>query len=242
LRKESRKILTGIAFLSPNILGFLIFTLFPLVFSMTLAFSNWDIRLHNMFRDEPLRFVGIDNFIRLFREPHFMQYFKNTLFLMLGIPFGIAGSLGAALLLTKDMSVPSKRVWLRVMMTLILIVGLGLLVAGGCGALAMQILFLGLAGTILIAGWAGGRTLYRTVFYTPHFTAGVATFLLWKKLYNPHTGPLNNALTPLLDNLARAVNAAPAPLANQDQGRFGPVVVVDPARWGQAVRGLCHGG
>jgi multiple sugar transport system permease protein len=35
---------------------------------------------------------------------------------------------------------------------------------------------------------------YRTVYYLPTFTAGVALMILWKALYNPETGPINAAL------------------------------------------------
>ncbi|NLB69506.1 MAG: sugar ABC transporter permease, partial [Lentisphaerae bacterium] len=93
---------TGLAFLTPNILGFLAFTLLPLGFSLVLAFTNWDIRFHNMFKDIPLKFVGFENFTGLFREPDFLKYFGNTLFLMLNIPIAMAGSMCAALLLVKD--------------------------------------------------------------------------------------------------------------------------------------------
>jgi len=51
---------------------------------------------------------------------------------------------------------------------------------------------------------------YRTLFYTPHFVMGVPTFLLWKKLYNPETGPINAALRPVLDGVSTAVCAVPA--------------------------------
>jgi multiple sugar transport system permease protein len=52
-------------------------------------------------------------------------------------------------------------------------------------------------------------TAYRTLFYMPHFTAGVATYLLWKKMYNPQTGPINTALRPVLDATAEVTRAMP---------------------------------
>ena len=71
----------GLLFLLPNILGFLSFIFIPLALSLMLAFSNWDLRLHNMFRDEPLSFVGLSNFTRLLGAPEFWRYLGNTLFL-----------------------------------------------------------------------------------------------------------------------------------------------------------------
>ena len=90
MSRERRNSLLGVAFLTPNIVGFLAFTVIPLGFSLMLAFSNWDLRLHNMFKDESIRFVLFDNFTRLFRETDFYRFLGNTLFLMMGIPLGIA--------------------------------------------------------------------------------------------------------------------------------------------------------
>ncbi|MEM9251136.1 MAG: sugar ABC transporter permease [Planctomycetota bacterium] len=185
------------------------FTLLPLIFALVLAFTNWDLRLHNKFKDEPLRFVGIENFVRLLGEEDFWRFFGNTLFFMMGIPFGIAGSLVAAMLLSQDLRGGGKRNAAWIIGGAGLIAGTGILVMVGAGASAMTLLIGGLAGMILITGAVGGLTVYRTLFYLPHFTAGVATFVLWKNLYNPYTGPINGALTPVLEALTSGVNAAP---------------------------------
>jgi len=208
--RERRKLATGLAFIAPNIVGFLTFTLFPLAFSFVMAFTNWDLRLHNMFKEESVRFIGFENFVRLFHEPDFFKYLGNTLFLMMGIPFGVAGSLLAAIMLSQDLRGGNRQVWGLVVACVGLIVGLGTLVMVGCHASAMAILLCGVGALILVGGTFGGQTVYRTLFYFPHFTAGVATFLLWKKLYNPHTGPINNALRPVLNGLGRVVSALPA--------------------------------
>jgi multiple sugar transport system permease protein len=39
-----------------------------------------------------------------------------------------------------------------------------------------------------------GMVVYRTMFYLPTFTNGVALMILWKALYNPDFGPINAAL------------------------------------------------
>lgn len=93
-------------FLAPNLLGFLSFTLLPIVASLVLAFCSWDL-----FGDP--KWVGWGNFIDLvgfrFNEngsleainPRFWYYTANTLFLMLGLPICMAGSLGLAMLLNQ---------------------------------------------------------------------------------------------------------------------------------------------
>lgn len=215
--RDTRRLATGLAFIGPNVAGFLVFTLFPLVFSFVMAFSNWDLRLHNMFKPESVRFVGLENFARLFSEPDFLKYLGNTLFLMMAIPFSVAGSLFAAILLSQDLRGGSRQTWLGVLLCVTLLVSAGTLVVVGAGATAMTVLVVGLAGAILFGGVCGGQTTHRTLFYFPHFTAGVATFLLWKKLYSPHTGPVNNALRPLLDAVGAGIAALP-PAAVQAAG------------------------
>jgi multiple sugar transport system permease protein len=130
------------------------------------------------------------------RDPRFWQFFYNTVYLMLGIPFAIAGSLAFALLLNDEL--PLGRRASR---------AAGALLCLGCGALTMLLVwYLGhrdfaLLGGVLWAmaalGFACNVVSFRTIFYLPRFTAGVALMILWKALYNPKTGPINAALEAL---------------------------------------------
>jgi multiple sugar transport system permease protein len=206
-RRERRNVFLGLAFLAPNILGFLTFTVVPLFFSLAMAFSNWDLKLHNMFKEEPIRFVFFDNFIRLFHERNFWKYLGNTLFFMMGIPLSMAGSLGAALLLSRDTTGGNRRVYRWLLASAVLFVSMVVLALTGLHASAFVILIAGLGGLMLLGGIAGGSTVYRTLFFIPSFTSGVAVYILWKKLYSPSHGPINNALgTPLLE-LGQWVNS-----------------------------------
>lgn len=74
-------------FLLPNIVGFLTFTLLPLLGAFVLAFCEWDLSPHTL-----PRFVGLANFGQLFADANFWRYLGNTLFLMLGIPISIVGA------------------------------------------------------------------------------------------------------------------------------------------------------
>lgn len=199
-KREIREIATGLGFLLPNILGFLAFTAVPLVISLIMAFTDWSLDMHNMFKDNAVRFIGFKNFTRLFTDPDFGRYLGNTLFLMMGIPFGIAGSLFAALLLNQDFKGGSRKVWAISLTTIVLIVSISALMMAGMESTATMMLVSGIFGLILIVGCTGGQTVYRTLFYFPHFTAGVSTYILWKKLYSPENGPINNALRPVLDS------------------------------------------
>jgi multiple sugar transport system permease protein len=209
--KQARRLMTGLAFLAPNIAGVLVFVVFPVLFAVMLAFTNWDLRLHNMWKNEPLQFVGFENFMRLFREGDFLKFLGNTLFLMMAIPFGIGASLMAAILLSKDTRGGGGRVFAWLCAGAGLVISVSLLAAVGAGATGMTLLMIGLGSGVLMLGIGGGVTAYRTMFYTPHFTAGVATYILWKKLYSPQGGPINAGLDPVLSGLTSAVTAVPAP-------------------------------
>src|SRR5690606_23100024 len=108
-RRRRRNLVHGIGFLAPNLLGFLAFTLIPLLLSLFMAFSNWDLRLHNIFVREPVRLVGLDQFKTLIDNPDFWKFLGNTLFLMMGIPLSIIGSLLAAILLSQDFRIAGGR-------------------------------------------------------------------------------------------------------------------------------------
>lgn len=92
----SKKTLTGYAFLAPNMLGFLAFTLIPITVSFGLAFVNWDILT-------PAKFAGLTNFTRLLKDRDFWYYLYNTFFFMLAIPIGMAVSLAMAITLNQKL-------------------------------------------------------------------------------------------------------------------------------------------
>ena len=96
----------GYLFLAPNAIGFVAFTLIPLLASLALAFTDWQ-----MLRPQ-VRFVGLANFVRLLgfhdgpggwtpNDRNFWYFFYNTAFLMLGIPLSMAASLFLAILVNQ---------------------------------------------------------------------------------------------------------------------------------------------
>ncbi|HOM80587.1 MAG TPA: sugar ABC transporter permease [Armatimonadota bacterium] len=102
-----RENLTALAFLSPNLIGFLIFTLLPVLAGFLLSLCHWDL-FH------PPRFVGLRNFVDLLgwytdegkvhaNDPRFWKYLGNTFFLMMGIPINMAASLLLAMVLNQKL-------------------------------------------------------------------------------------------------------------------------------------------
>jgi multiple sugar transport system permease protein len=91
LRKES---LAGYAFLIPWLIGFFGLTIIPMVYSLYLSFTSYNIF-------SPPKWIGLDNYIRMFTDdPSFMQSAQITLiYVLIGTPITLAAALGVAMLL-----------------------------------------------------------------------------------------------------------------------------------------------
>lgn len=133
--RERRELWIALAFLLPNLLGFVIFTSGPVLFSLAVSFSNWNLQ-----QTVPFRWIGLDNYAKMLQDQEFWLYTINTAYFLLGMPVAIAGSLFLAVLLNQQLK---------------------------------------------------GIVIYRTLFYLPSFTSGVALMILWKSLYNPDFGLIN---------------------------------------------------
>jgi len=96
LNRRIRDIVTGVCFLGPNILGFMTFTFVPIIASFLLAFSSWDIL------GKP-EWIGLANFIKLFKDPLFYKYLYNTFYFFVNIPLGMAVSVVIALALNQKL-------------------------------------------------------------------------------------------------------------------------------------------
>jgi len=113
-RARRRPFLQALPFLLPNLAGFLIFTLLPVLACFALSLTDYRLAPIQSLRDIPQRvpFVGFGNFAKLLgwhaeagrlvaNDTEFWRYLGNTLYLMLGIPITIVGSLLLALLLNQ---------------------------------------------------------------------------------------------------------------------------------------------
>jgi len=211
-------------FLGPSLLGLLVFTIVPLLISLAMAFTNWDLRLHNSFRNERLRFVGFQNFLHLLNEPELWRYLGNTLYLMLGIPFAMAGSLGLAVVISGDLRGRKPKTW-RLLIVLVVILASCTTAAALAFGNTMSLLMCGIFSIIVTGGVAGGSVVYRTLCYLPSFTSGVAVYLLWKKLYSPASGPINVALQRPLLELQRAIEVLPWSV------QIGSILILVVSQW-----------
>jgi len=76
-RRQISKHLVAYSFILPNLLGFAIFTLVPMVFSLGLSFMSWD-------GANQISWVGLDNFRRLMDDSTFEIALKNTIWYVIG--------------------------------------------------------------------------------------------------------------------------------------------------------------
>ena len=97
-RRAKHDLLPALGFLAPNFIGFVLFTAGPVLFALGASFTNWDLQKH-----APFAFIGVENFRRMFAHEEFWVYLVNTLYLMLGLPIAIAGSLMLAMLLSQKL-------------------------------------------------------------------------------------------------------------------------------------------
>ena len=150
LKSSQKEAIAGYLFLLPNFLGFLVFMLLPVAFSLALSFVKWDILT-------PPQFVGFVNFFKLLgfqkvagavvaNDPLFWKCLGNTLFLMIIIPIEIMAALGLAVAMNQKIK---------------------------------------------------NIALFRTFYFLPTITNGVAICLLWAWIYNYDFGLLNGLLIQL---------------------------------------------
>lgn len=89
--------LTAYAFIAPQYIGMLCFVLIPVVISLILCFTEWDML-------SEMEFVGLKNFVTIFSKPRLRQALSNTLLFALGvIPITICVSLGLALMVNEKL-------------------------------------------------------------------------------------------------------------------------------------------
>jgi ABC-type sugar transport system permease subunit len=126
-------------YISPWLIGFLVLTIYPILRSFWLMFTDTALTGQG-------QFVGLRNWVYAFNtDPIFLKAFGNTLFyVVLFVPSCLIISFVVALLLAQDIK------------------------------------FLG---------------FFRTVFYLPYITAGVAVTILWGWIYNNDLGLLNYVLS-----------------------------------------------
>ncbi|GEA86411.1 carbohydrate ABC transporter permease [Cellulomonas cellasea] len=84
----------ALAFVAPPVVGFLLFTVYPVVFAAYASLTSWNGL-------GPMTFVGLDNYTRLLSDEYFRTSLWNTFFYMIGIPIGLVLAMLLALALNR---------------------------------------------------------------------------------------------------------------------------------------------
>ncbi len=96
-KRAKRENIAGTLFVLPQVIGFIAFVAFPLLFSIYLCFAEWN------FIDMPT-FVGMKNIVALFNDRIFWKSILNTfIYILIVVPLTLLSSLGLALLTNRKL-------------------------------------------------------------------------------------------------------------------------------------------
>jgi multiple sugar transport system permease protein len=92
-KSERRAIITGLLFVSPWLIGFIVFTVYPVIASAYLSFTDFRVL-------SPPRWVGLENYRELLADhDYFWPSMANTAFMFIELPIGLVLGLALAMLL-----------------------------------------------------------------------------------------------------------------------------------------------
>ncbi|WP_309615317.1 sugar ABC transporter permease [Salinibacterium sp.] len=96
-----KRTLTPYLFVSPAMLLLVAFGIFPILVAAVISTTNMNIS--GFIRPQNIKFIGLENYVRLFNDPKFWQALWNTGgFAVLGVPAIVVLSLAVALLLNRS--------------------------------------------------------------------------------------------------------------------------------------------
>jgi ABC-type sugar transport system permease subunit len=98
-RFGSRESLTGLAFVAPFIVGFVLFSALPMIASFVLSLTNFDPR-----EPEEIEFIGLANYAQMLSDPVLRDSIGVTLrFGLMVVPLTLAFALGVAMLVNSKL-------------------------------------------------------------------------------------------------------------------------------------------
>jgi multiple sugar transport system permease protein len=105
IRRNKRKwkeIWMGYLFTGPMLLGVIVFTLIPMIFSFILSFTKWSF----VTGFDKIRWNGLDNFRQLFQDDVFLKSLGNNFIMLLAVPVGMAIALILGVIITNHVYAP----------------------------------------------------------------------------------------------------------------------------------------
>jgi multiple sugar transport system permease protein len=97
-RQDRKQLRTGLAFISPWIVGFLVLTVYPIFISLYYSFTDFAL-FHAP------NWVGLQNYIELFTkdDKFFLSLYNTVFFFLLVMPASVIAALALAILLNSHL-------------------------------------------------------------------------------------------------------------------------------------------
>jgi len=94
--QDWRNLRTALPFIAPWIIGFLAFTVYPIVYSLYLSFTHY-----SGFGDATA--AGFENYQHMMKDPLFWQSLNNTFYYTaLAVPIGVVVAIALALMMNQN--------------------------------------------------------------------------------------------------------------------------------------------
>ena len=183
-QNRHEEMLSGLLFLSPNLLGFLFFFAGPLLLSFYVSFTNWDAFGT---RD----FIGLSNYAKIFRVT-FAPLASPDGALKDVVDVTIYDEVTRLTLFGKTwvMAAADKLFWIALRNTLVFA-----LLAVPLSVIPALLL------AVLLNSKLPGMKFFRAIYFLPSIAAVVGVALIWQWLYNAAIGYINYGITSSVDLL-----------------------------------------
>lgn len=135
----ARETMAGYLFISPMVLLATVLTIIPIILSGVISFTDWNF----IAGLDSIKFIGLDNYTKMFSDDDFTKSLNNNLLLILVIPVS---------------------------------------------------LFISLILAVLINNSTYFKSFFKVIYFMPFISSFVAVAVLWRVLFHPSSGPINNFL------------------------------------------------
>ncbi|MHC4712634.1 MAG: carbohydrate ABC transporter permease [Planctomycetota bacterium] len=188
---QVRETMAGYGFIAPNFLGFLVFVSIPIVVSFYFSFTDYQVL-------KPPTWAGLQNYkdilgfhyedVPVFKEikTEDGDVFEKEITREV---VAADGTVTEEVVTERKLKANDPNFWKYCYNTVFLMMGIPL---GITVSLSMA---------LIMNQKIRGITFWRTVFFLPSVTAGVAIYILWTQIYSPEQGLLNQFLNATLGYL-----------------------------------------
>jgi len=139
-RMQRMESLAGFLFVGPMLVGVTVMVLLPILAALYLSFTEWSM----ITGIEGIKWVGTENFDKLFQDTKFLKGLKNNAIFLLTVPAYLAISLVLAVLINK---------------------------------------------------FVYFKGFFKVIYFLPYISSVVAVATVWRVLFHPSMGPVNQFLT-----------------------------------------------